>query len=77
MKAKYQEKLDSERKRVRFFFDAKRNLLSRIGLETVRRYRERELTSEYEQRMEQLEKREHIAPELTPILIVGITGVSN
>ena len=77
MKAEYQEKLESERKRVRFFFDAKRNLLSRIGLETVRRYRERELTSEYEQRMEQLEKREHIAPELTPILIVGITGVSN
>jgi len=77
MKAEYQEKLESERKRIRFFFDAKRNLLSRIGLEAVRRYRERELEREYEGRMEELEKRVHIAPFLTPIVIIGITGVSN
>jgi len=77
MKAEYQEKLESERQRVRFFFDAKCNLLSHIGLETVRQYREKELERKYEQRMEKLEKRAHIVPELKPLLTVSITGASN
>ena len=77
MKAAYRAHIESERSRANFSFEARRKLLSHIGLENVRRYRERELTRAHEARMQTLERRTHISPELTPLLIIEIAGAHN
>ena len=76
MKAAYRTQVGIERDRANFSFEAKRKLLARIGLESVRKYREAELRKTHETRLEALERRQHIAPALMPIVIIQISGAA-
>ena len=70
----HRTRIERERNKAVAAFGARRRAIERIGLPGVRAHRLRELDREERAWRDTLDRRAHVQPELTPILIVRIHG---
>ena len=70
--AKQNSRLDRERQKGEYAFAARRRILSRIGLQSVRAYRIKQLEEEERIWREQMYRRGQVFPDVIPLLIIRI-----
>jgi ERCC4-related helicase len=65
-------RVQEERERAKYAFDARYHAIGRVGLQTVRDYRRKRLRSDNDARMAQLDAAEAYAPDLNAVLILRV-----
>jgi superfamily II DNA or RNA helicase len=70
----HRTRMDRERSKATTAFESRRRAIERIGLPGVRAHRLAELDREERACQEAIERRTHVQPELTPIVIVHISA---
>jgi superfamily II DNA or RNA helicase len=70
--ARHEERITRERKKGRDAFRIRLKALRRVGLDTVRQYRQRQLEQEQAAWEERLVRLEDTLPELTPVCVVHV-----
>jgi len=71
---KHQDCIIEERGKTQYSFKSRRRSINRLGLPEVRAYRLAKLELENKQFHIEMEKKEHIEPELKPLIIVHVQG---
>ncbi len=72
--AAHRQRLERERARKRHMLAVQRRLAERIGLSQVRRHRLEQLEQERQRFEEEMKRRAHILPEITPLLMLRVEG---
>ena len=72
LSARHQQRLKREQEKGRYAFQVRREALNRIGLPEVRQYRLKRLEEEQRAWAEELRKREHVLPELQPVVLLRV-----
>jgi hypothetical protein len=70
--ARYQHQLQREQEKGQYAFRVRRDALHRIGLPEVRQHRLKRLDEEEQAWAAALRKREHVLPELQPIMLLRV-----
>ncbi len=65
-------RIQDERQRAKYAFDARHQAIGRIGLQTVRDYRRKRLLADHDARMAQLDAAEAYTPDLTAVLMLRV-----
>jgi superfamily II DNA or RNA helicase len=65
-------RIQDERERAKYAFDARHQAIGRVGLQTVRDYRRKRLRADHDARMAQLEAAEAYTPDLTAVLLLRV-----
>ncbi|ALJ12293.1 DEAD/DEAH box helicase [Sphingopyxis macrogoltabida] len=65
-------RIQDERERAKYAFDARHQAIGRIGLQTVRDYRRKRLRADHDARMAQLDAAEAYTPDLTAVLMLRV-----
>lgn len=68
----HRTRIQEERNRAQYAYDARYRAISRIGLQTVREYRRKRLRSDHDARMAQLDAAEAYAPDLNAVLMLRV-----
>jgi hypothetical protein len=71
---KHQDRIIEEREKTQYSFKSRRRAINRLGLPEVKAYRLAKLELENKQLHIEMEKKEHIEPELKPLIIVHVQG---
>lgn len=69
---RHQQRLKREQEKGRYAFHVRREALNRIGLPEVRQFRLKRLEGEEKAWAEDLRKREHVLPELQPVVLLRV-----
>ena len=69
------ESVRREQERAEAGFAARRRMIERLGLQSVRSARLQELQDEERNWRQNIERRERVVPEMTPILVARVRGV--
>jgi hypothetical protein len=72
MRQRHLSQLQLEKDKADYSFRARRKLLQTIGLPEVRDFRLRQLTQEQAQSAEEFKRQSHVAPQLTPLLMLKV-----
>jgi hypothetical protein len=70
--ARHQQRLKREQEKGRYAFQVRREALNRIGLSEVRQHRLKRLEEDEKAWAAELRKREHILPELQPVVLLRV-----
>jgi len=70
--ARHQQRLKREQEKGRYAFQVRREALNRIGLPEVRQHRLKRLEEDEKAWAAELRKREHILPELQPVVLLRV-----
>jgi superfamily II DNA or RNA helicase len=70
--ARHQQRLKREQEKGHYALHVRREALNRIGLPEVRQYRLKRLEEEEKAWAEELRKREHVLPELQPVVLLRV-----
>ena len=73
---KHGDKLRQEEEKSNYSFEARRRMVGRIGLPEVRSYRLAQLDREEAEWRSDLNRRQHLSPELVPLVIANVEGKS-
>lgn len=65
-------RIQDERERAEYAFDARHQAIGRVGLQTVRDYRRKRLRADHDARMAQLDAAEAYTPDLTAVLMLRV-----
>ncbi|MBS90815.1 helicase-related protein [Sphingobium sp.] len=65
-------RIQDERERAKYAFDARHQAIGRVGLQTVRDYRRKRLRADHDARMAQLDAAEAYTPDLTAVLMLRV-----
>lgn len=68
----HKTRIEEERGRALYAFEARHQAIERVGLQTVRDYRRKRLQSEHEARMAQLEAAASYSPDLHALLVLRV-----
>lgn len=68
----HKTRIEEERGRALYAFEARHQAIGRVGLQTVRDYRRKRLQSEHEARMAQLEAAASYSPDLHALLVLRV-----
>lgn len=68
----HKARIDEERERALYAFEARHQAIGRVGLQTVRDYRRKRLQKEHEARMAQLDAAASYSPDLNALLVLRI-----
>ena len=68
----HKTRIEEERGRALYAFEARHQAIGRVGLQTVRDYRRKRLQSEHEARMAQLEAAVSYSPDLNALLVLRV-----
>ena len=68
-------RIDRDREKGAFAFEARRRAIARIGLPSVREYRLRQLETEEQAWRESLSHREQVTPDFVPLTIIRVEGI--
>ena len=68
----HKTRIEEERGRALYAFEARHQAIGRVGLQTVRDYRRKRLQSEHEARMAQLEAAASYSPDLNALLVLRV-----
>ncbi len=71
---RHQDRMAEEREKAKYSFASRRKLIHKLGLPEVRAYRHSKLELEARQFHTEMEKREQVQPDLTPLIIVHVQG---
>jgi hypothetical protein len=71
---KHGQRLSQDRERGEYVFAARRRIVNRIGLATVRAHRQIQLDQEERAWREQLKRRSDVEPEMVPLLLISVKG---
>lgn len=70
----HRARMERERQKGEFAFQSRRRAVNRIGLPAVRARRMAELEAEERTWRDELGRRDHVEPEMVPILVVRVLG---
>ncbi len=70
--ARHKQRLKREQEKGRYAFHVQREALNRIGLPEVRQHRLKRLEEEERAWAEELRKREHVLPQLQPVILLRV-----
>ena len=73
----HRSRIEEERNRAKYAFDARNHAIGRIGLPTVRQFRRRRLQTEHEARLAALDEMKSSVPELNAVAMVRIDAKAN
>jgi hypothetical protein len=65
-------RIEEERERAKYAFDARHQAIGRVGLETVRDYRRKRLRADHDARMAQLDAAEAFMPDISAVLMLRV-----
>ena len=65
-------RVQEERERAKYAFDARFQAIGRVGLQTVRDYRRKRLRSDHDARMAELDAAEAYTPDLNAVLVLRV-----
>jgi len=68
----HRTRIQEERERAQYAYDARHQAIGRIGLQNVRDYRRKRLKADHETRMAQLDAAEAYAPDLNAVLMLRV-----
>jgi hypothetical protein len=68
----HKARIEEERERALYAFEARHQAIGRVGLQTVRDYRRKRLQKEHEARMAQLDAAASYSPDLNALLVLRI-----
>ncbi len=68
----HRTRIQEERERAKYAYDARYQAIGRVGLQTVRDYRRKRLQSDHDARMAQLDSAEAYTPDLNAILMLRV-----
>jgi SNF2 family DNA or RNA helicase len=77
LKSEHTMAIENEHKRGTQAFQSRQNLINRLGLPEVKQFRLEKLKKERELWEEELELAHKIVPEINPLLVIKVTGMSN
>ncbi len=73
----HRARIEHEREKANYSFVARRKTIERIGLPQVRNYRLALLAKEERNFLDQLDQKEHVLPEMVPLLVIRVEGDSH
>jgi superfamily II DNA or RNA helicase len=68
----HSSRIEEERKRARYAYDARHQAVGRVGLQSVREYRRKRLRADHDARMAQLDAAEAFTPDLNAVLLLRV-----
>ena len=68
----HRNRVQEERERAKYAYDARYQAIGRVGLQTVRDYRRKRLQSDHDARMAQLDAAEAYTPDLNAVLVLRV-----
>ncbi|MCV0351585.1 MAG: DEAD/DEAH box helicase family protein [Nitratireductor sp.] len=72
MVEEHRARVQEERERAKYAYDARHQAIGRVGLQTVRDYRRKRLRADHDARMAQLDGAEAYTPDLNAILLLRV-----
>ncbi len=69
----HRNRIQEDRERAKYAYDARHQAIGRIGLQTVRDYRRKRLHADHEARMAQLDAAEAYTPDLNAVLMLRVS----
>jgi len=72
MVEEHRARIQEERERAKYAYDARHQAIGRVGLQTVRDYRRKRLRADHDARMAQLEAAEAYTPDLNAVLLLRV-----
>lgn len=72
MVEEHRARIQEERERAKYAYDARHQAIGRVGLQTVRDYRRKRLRADHDARMAQLDAAEAYTPDLNAVLILRV-----
>ncbi|MGQ3354009.1 MAG: DEAD/DEAH box helicase [Phreatobacter sp.] len=72
MVEEHRARIQEERERAKYAFDARHQAIGRVGLQTVRDYRRKRLRADHDARMAQLDAAEAYTPDLNAVLLLHV-----
>ncbi|GLQ55360.1 DEAD/DEAH box helicase [Devosia nitrariae] len=72
MVEEHRARIQEERERAKYAYDARHQAIGRVGLQTVRDYRRKRLRADYDARMAQLDAAEAYTPDLNAVLLLRV-----
>jgi superfamily II DNA or RNA helicase len=73
----HRARIEHEREKANYSFVVRRKTIARIGLPQVRNYRLALLAKEERNFLDQLDQKEHVLPEMVPLLVIRVEGDSH
>ena len=70
--AEHRTRIEEERERAKYAYDARHQAIGRVGLQTVRDYRRKRLQADHDARMAQLDAAEVYTPDLNAVLLLRV-----
>ncbi|TBN37285.1 helicase [Paracoccus subflavus] len=68
----HRARIEEERERAKYAYDARHQAIGRVGLQTVRDYRRKRLRADHDARMARLDAAEAYTPDLNAVLILRV-----
>lgn len=68
----HRARIQEERERAKYAYDARHQAIGRVGLQTVREYRRKRLRADHDARMAQLDAAEAYTPDLNAVLLLRV-----
>lgn len=68
----HRARIQEERERAKYAYDARHQAIGRVGLQTVRDYRRKRLRADHDARMAQLDAAEAYTPDLNAVLLLRV-----
>lgn len=75
MVEEHRARIQEERERAKYAYDARHQAIGRVGLQTVRDYRRKRLLADHDTRMAQLDAAEAYTPNLNAVLLLRVGGL--
>lgn len=72
MVEEHRARIQEERERAKYAYDARHQAIGRVGLQTVRDYRRKRLRADHDARMAQLDAAEVYTPDLNAVLLLRV-----
>lgn len=72
MVEEHRARIQEERERAKYAYDARHQAIGRVGLQTVRDYRRKRLRADHDARMAQLDAAEAYTPDLNAVLLLRV-----
>lgn len=72
MVEEHMARIQEERERAKYAYDARHQAIGRVGLQTVRDYRRKRLRADHDARMAQLDAAEAYTPDLNAVLLLRV-----
>lgn len=74
MVEEHRARIQEERERAKYAYDARHQAIGRVGLQTVRDYRRKRLRADHDARMAQLDAADAYTPDLNAVLLLRVGG---